>query len=107
MDFINSRVIVRPTLKLGNAFNKLDKKIIDGLINLFGKVTVIISKATHIFDLKVVDGLVNWTANETYKSGKRLRIMQTGNTSRYAIVMFAVLAIYIIYLVIRQIILKS
>ena len=107
MDFINSRAIVRPVLKLGRAFNRFDGKIIDGLVNLFGKVTLIISKATHIVDLKVVDGLVNWTANLTYKTGKKLRVIQTGNISRYAIVMFAVLAIYIIYLVIKRIILKS
>ena len=107
MDLINSSAIVRPVLKLARVFNNFDKKIIDGLVNLFGRVTIIISKASHIFDLKVVDGLVNWTANVTYKSGKKLRIIQTGNTSRYAIVMFGVLAIYIIYLVIKRIILKS
>ena len=107
MDLINSRAIVRPLLKLARAFNNFDKKIIDGLVNLFGKATVAISKASHVFDLKVVDGLVNWTANITYKSGKRLRIIQTGNTSKYALVMFGVLTIYIIYLVIKRIILKS
>jgi len=107
MDLINSRIIVQPVLKLGRAFNRFDKKVIDGLVNLFAKVTVIISKATHIVDLKVVDGLVNWTANFTYKTGKKLRVIQTGNISRYAIVMFGVLAIYIIYLVIKRIILNS
>jgi len=45
--------------------------------------------------------MVNWTAKETYNSGKRLRLLQTGNISSYAIVMFGVVAIYIIYLIIR------
>jgi len=51
--------------------------------------------------LSFVDGFVNWTAKETYNSGKRLRQLQTGNISGYAIVMFAVLAVYIIYIIIR------
>ena len=101
MDNFNSTAIVRPTLKLANLINKFDKNIIDGFINLIGKVTVIVSKGVHIFDQGVVDGFVNWTANETYDSGKRLRLLQTGNLSGYAIVMFGVLAVYIIYLIIR------
>ena len=52
----------------------------------------------------VVDGVVNWMGRETYSSGKRLRLLQTGNISGYAIVMFAVLAVYIIYLIIRTIV---
>ena len=67
-----------------------------------GKVTVLISKGVHLFDTRVVDGLVNWTANETYNSGNRLRKIQTGNVSGYAIAMFAALAVYIIYLIIRS-----
>lgn len=101
MDNFNSAVFVRPTLKLANLINKFDKNIIDGFINLIGKVTVIVSRGIHIFDQGVVDGFVNWTANETYDSGKRLRLLQTGNLSGYAIVMFGVLAVYIIYLIIR------
>jgi NADH-quinone oxidoreductase subunit L len=101
MDHFNSIAIVRPTLKLANLINKFDKNIIDGFVNLVGKVTIIASKGIHIFDQGVVDGLVNWTANETYESGKRLRLLQTGNISGYAIVMFGVLAVYIIYLIIR------
>jgi len=101
VDELGSRAIIRPTIKLGNAINVFDKKIIDGLVNLFGKVTVAISKAVHIFDLGVIDGIVNWTGKETFNSGKRLRLLQTGNISGYAIVMFAVLAVYIIYLIIR------
>ena len=101
MDNFNSIAIIRPTIKFANLINRFDKGIIDGFINLVGKVTVIISKGVHIFDSGVVDGLVNWTANETYNSGKRLRLLQTGNISGYAIVMFGVLAVYVVYLIIR------
>jgi len=104
MDELGSRAIIRPAIKFANGINIFDKKIIDGLVNLFGKVTVAISKAVHIFDLGVVDGIVNWTGRETFNSGKRLRLLQTGNISGYAIVMFAVLAVYIIYLIIRTIV---
>ncbi|MCL5073064.1 MAG: NADH-quinone oxidoreductase subunit L [Actinobacteria bacterium] len=101
MDDFNSMVIVGSTIKFANLINRFDKGIIDGFINLVGKVTVIISKGVHIFDSGVIDSLVNWTANETYNSGKRLRLLQTGNISGYAIVMFGVLAVYVVYLIIR------
>ncbi len=102
IDEFYSRTIVRPGIKLANLVNWFDKNVIDGVVNGVGKVTVLISKGVHLFDLGVVDGFVNWTANETYNVGKRLRKLQTGNVSAYAIIMFAVCAIYIIYLIIRS-----
>jgi NADH-quinone oxidoreductase subunit L len=104
IDELGSRAIIRPAIKFANSVNIFDKKIIDGLVNLLGRVTIAISKAVHLFDLGVVDGIVNWTGKETFNSGKRLRLLQTGNISGYAIVMFAVLAVYIIYLIIRTIV---
>ncbi|MFC2159831.1 NADH-quinone oxidoreductase subunit L [Actinomycetota bacterium] len=104
VDLAGSKVFVRPTIRFAKLINWFDKTIIDGLVNLFGKVTMIISKGVHLFDMGVVDGIVNWTGRETYSSGKRLRLLQTGNISGYAIVMFAVLAVYIIYLIIRTIV---
>ncbi len=101
IDEFYSKVIIRPGIKFANLINWFDKNIIDGFINIIGKATVIISKGIHLFDLGVIDGFVNWTANETYNSGKRLRKLQTGNVSAYAIIMFAVCAVYIIYLIIR------
>lgn len=104
IDLAGSKVFIRPTIRFAKLVNWFDSRIIDGLVNLFGKVTMIVSKGVHIFDQGVVDGIVNWTAKETYSSGKRLRLLQTGNISGYAIVMFAVLAVYIIYLIIRSIV---
>ena len=101
IDELGSRAVIRPAVKLAHLVNVFDKKIIDGLVNLSAKVTVAVSKAVHLFDLGVVDGIVNWTGNETLNSGRRLRLLQTGNISGYAIIMFAVLAVYIIYLIIR------
>jgi NADH-quinone oxidoreductase subunit L len=104
IDLAGSKVFIRPTIRFAKLIDWFDKRIIDGLVNLFGKVTMIISKGVHLFDMGVVDGIVNWTGRETYSSGKRLRLLQTGNISGYAIVMFAVLAVYIIYLIIRTIV---
>ena len=104
IDLAGSKVFIRPTIRFAKLINWFDSRIIDGLVNLFGKVTIIISKGVHLFDKGIVDGIVNWTGRETYSSGKRLRLLQTGNISGYAIVMFAVLAVYIIYLIIRTIV---
>ena len=103
MDEFYSKAIVRPGIKFAHLVNWFDKNVIDGFVNLAGKATLVISKGVHLFDLGVVDGFVNWTAKETYNSGKRLRQLQTGNISEYAIVMFAVLAVYIIYIIIRAV----
>jgi proton-translocating NADH-quinone oxidoreductase, chain L len=103
MDEFYSKAIVRPGIKFAHLVNWFDKNVIDGFVNLAGKATLVISKGVHLFDLGVVDGFVNWTAKETYNSGKRLRQLQTGNISGYAIVMFAVLAVYIIYIIIRAV----
>ncbi len=104
IDLAGSKVFIRPTIRYAGLVRWFDSRIIDGLVNLFGKVTMIVSKGVHLFDLGVIDGIVNWTGRETYSSGKRLRLLQTGNISGYAIVMFAVLAVYIIYLIIRTIV---
>ncbi len=101
MDEFYSRAVIRPGIKFANMVNWFDKHIIDGFVNGVSKITILISKGVHFFDLGVIDGMVNWTANETFNSGKRLRLLQTGNISGYAIVMFGVLAVYVIYLIIR------
>jgi NADH-quinone oxidoreductase subunit L len=101
MDEFYSASVIRPGIKFAHIVNWFDKYIIDGFVNLVGKVTVIVSKGIHFFDLGFIDGIVNWTARETYNSGQRLRQLQTGNISSYAIVMFGVLAVYVIYLIIR------
>ncbi len=102
VDEFYSQAIVRPGIRFANLINWFDKNVIDGFVNFIGKATVAVSKGVHLFDLGVVDGFINWIANETYNTGKRLRKLQTGNVSAYAIVMFAVFAVYIIYLIIRS-----
>jgi len=104
IDEFGSRAIIRPVLRFAKLVNWFDRRIIDGIVNLSGKITMKISKAINLFDLGIVDGMVNWTARETFNSGRRLRLLQTGNISGYAIVMFAVLTVYIIYLIIRTIV---
>ena len=101
IDEFYSVSVIRPGIRFAYMINWFDRYIIDGFVNLVARVTVIVSKGVHFFDLGFIDGIVNWTARETYNSGQRLRQLQTGNISGYAIVMFGVLAVYIIYLIIR------
>jgi NADH-quinone oxidoreductase subunit L len=101
IDNFYSLAVVRPGIKFANIVDWFDRRVIDGFVNLVGKITVIVSKGIHRFDLGVIDRFVNLTASGTYSSGKRLRLLQTGNISGYAIVMFAVLSVYVIYLIIR------
>ena len=106
IDEIYGFVLINPILKLAGFVNTCDRIVVDGFINLVGKFTVIFSKAVDIFDARVVDGAVNKAADATYLGGRKLRQIQTGNTSSYIAVMFGAVAIFVIYLLIKILFIK-
>jgi len=61
-----------------------DLFVIDGFINLQGKLVWIISRSSDIFDLKVVDGVVNWIGQVLHSWGGSLRKPETGIIHDYA-----------------------
>jgi NADH-quinone oxidoreductase subunit L len=99
-------IIIRPLIKLAEFINTIDRVVVDGFVNLVGKITVIFSTAVDIFDIKAIDGAVNKVADVTYSSGKKLRMLQTGNASSYLAIMFGAVAIFVIYLLIKIIFIK-
>jgi NADH-quinone oxidoreductase subunit L len=67
----------------------LDRRIVDGIVNAAGAVTVGVSKVYRIFDVYIVDGIVNLVGWLTKQSGNRLRTLQTGQIQSYVLVLFA------------------
>lgn len=85
---------VRGVLGLNKFSAWFDSRVVDGLVNLAGYVTVVYSRIIGWFDFRVVDGLVNLSAWLTNFSGAKLRKLQTGNIQQYAYV--AVLGVVVV-----------
>ncbi len=63
-----------------------DRHIVDGLVNLAARVTLLTGRGTDLFDRKAVDGLVNSISLGTLRGGWRLRRGETGDVQTYAAV---------------------
>jgi NADH-quinone oxidoreductase subunit L len=101
-DRLYSVMLVRPALVVGGWCAWFDLRVIDGIIHLLGRLTVLASKWDGLFDNNVVDGLVNLVGNVTYAVGGRLRQVQTGFLRSY--VLFLVLAAAGIFLVLSYLV---
>ncbi len=95
-DEVYSVLVVRPALVVAVAFRWFDQRVIDGLINGLGWLTVRVSSWDGVIDRNVVDGLVNLVANVFYGIGGRLRTVQTGSLRSY--VLFLALAAVAIFI---------
>jgi NADH-quinone oxidoreductase subunit L len=80
---------IRGTLALRMALAWFDGKVIDGIVNLVGAVTVVVAKLDGLFDNWVVDGAVNGTGTLIAGLGDALRRLQTGRIQAYLIMAMA------------------
>jgi NADH-quinone oxidoreductase subunit L len=67
--------------------------ILDGMVNGAGWLTRKLGLATNAVDKHVVDGIVNRVGVATGWTGGLLRYIQSGNVQRYAVILFAGVAI--------------
>src|SRR5207248_9679881 len=70
-DELYSAVLVRPALVAAYWCRAFDTYVIDGFVNLLGRVTVWVSKTEGWIDLGLVDGLVNVFADAVYAAAAR------------------------------------
>ena len=86
--------VVRPIqYRLSAAANWTNTYILDGIVNAAAWVTRRLGTATNAVDRHVVDGVVNRIGVATGWTGGLLRYVQSGNVQRYAVVLFAGVAI--------------
>lgn len=90
-DELYDAIFVRPSLVLARCVAQFDKQVIDRFIDGCGRATVVVAKFDDKIDRYLVDGLVNLVANWTYSFGIALRVLQTGKLRQY--VMFIVVGI--------------
>lgn len=101
IDEIYDWLFIKTTKALGNILAAFDLAVIDGLVNLSAKLTVLISSASVKADLIVVDGAVNGIAYSLKAAGKNLRKIQTGMVQNYLLIMlyssFFIFAAYLLF----------
>lgn len=79
-------VLVNPFFRFAALLSRFDLRVVDGLVNLVGFVTVKLSQLHQLFDQYIVDGLVNLIGLVTKRSGESLRFLQTGLVQNYMLV---------------------
>ncbi len=87
IDEIYNLIVIEPVKILSYLLSLFDKYVIDGLVNLCGKITVIFANLDGLIDKYVVDGAVNLTAQGIKFAGERMRGLQTGRIQDYVYIM--------------------
>ena len=95
LDTIYLRGIIRPIqYPIARAVYWTNQNILDGIVNAVAWVARKLAWFTYdIVDQKVIDGAVNGVGEVTEASGGLLRYLQSGNVQRYAVFLFAGVAI--------------
>ncbi|MCX7957566.1 MAG: NADH-quinone oxidoreductase subunit L [Deltaproteobacteria bacterium] len=87
VDEVYGLLIIEPVRILSHLLSLFDKYVIDGIVNLCGKLTVIFANLDGLIDRYVVDGAVNITAESIKFAGEKLRGFQTGRIQDYIYIM--------------------
>jgi NADH-quinone oxidoreductase subunit L len=94
LDDVYLRGVVRPIqYPIARFTNWTNTYVLDGLVNGFAWLTRKFGSGTDVVDRRVVDGTVNRLAVGTGWTGGLLRYIQSGNVQRYAVILFAGVAI--------------
>ena len=100
VDEIYNFAIVDGTKQFANLLCWIDAHIVDGMVNGSALLTRGLSSGSILFDGSIVDGLVNLMGKIVEAGSSVLRRMQTGYVQNYALVMaigiFVFLSIYIL-----------
>jgi NADH-quinone oxidoreductase subunit L len=94
LDDVYMTGFVRPIqYPIARAVNWIDANVLDGIVKGVGKLTRLFGRGTDSVDRRMVDGAVNRVAIGTGWTGGLLRYIQSGNVQRYAVSLFAGVAI--------------
>jgi NADH-quinone oxidoreductase subunit L len=94
LDDIYMRGVVRPVqYPLSSAVDRFNTLVLDGIVHAVAAVTRALAWFVDLFDRKAIDGAVNGVAETAGFSGGLLRYLQSGNVQRYAVFLFAGVAI--------------
>lgn len=95
-DKIYTSSFVNGILFLSRAAFRFDKKVVDGIVDAFGKAGLILSAVSNWIDKYIVDGLVNGAGALARSIGNFARHFQTGRLQHYLITMLLVVLSFFI-----------
>ena len=95
IDWFYHRVIIKDVLRIGSVLSWVDRNIFDGIIHLFGSVSIFIGKITAWIDKYLIDGFINLLVTVVKQAGNFVRGFQTGRVQAYLLSML--LLIVVIY----------
>jgi NADH-quinone oxidoreductase subunit L len=96
-DEIYDVVVIKPVLAFARFLWSFDGRVIDGIVNGFGSLTLLLSRVKFWFDLHVVDGIVNGFGYTIWGIGAVLRQFQTGRVQFYGfVIIFGIVLMLIV-----------
>src|ERR1700730_14681291 len=102
VDELYNATVVKGTMASSFALWAFDHRVVDGVVNGSGWLTVAASWISSLIDKHVVDGTVNLVGRSAEESSFVFRRVQTGLIQNYALLMlFGVFAFVSIYLLVR------
>lgn len=94
LDDVYMKGVVLPVRDKLSAFVMwINKWILDGIVNGAARLARGLAVAVYWFDQRFVDGVVNLAGETAEESGAALRTMQSGRLQRYALLLFAGVAV--------------
>jgi NADH-quinone oxidoreductase subunit L len=103
VDELYDATVISGTFAGARAMWTVDRTIVDGAVNAWGRVTLVSAWLSGLTDRTVVDGLVNLVGWIVQESSHAFRRLQTGLVQNYALLMlFGIFAFVSVYLFVRQ-----
>jgi NADH-quinone oxidoreductase subunit L len=102
IDELYNATVIGPTLSLSRFLAAFDLLVIDGIVNLTGYLTRIVSTLNGWFDNMFVDGAVNGVGRLGAYLGARARSLQTGVIQYNVVGVFAGVLIMVLILVVLR-----
>jgi NADH-quinone oxidoreductase subunit L len=102
VDELYDATVVDGTFSSARGLWTFDRRVVDGVVNASGWVTLFSSWLSGLTDRTVVDGLVNLVGRICEEGSFQARRLQTGLVQNYALLMlFGIFAFVTIYLFLR------
>ncbi len=90
--------VIKGTFLLATVMSWIDKNIVDGLVNLAARITMLLGRFGAGFDKYVVDGLVNLVAWINGGLSMFVRKFQTGKVQTYVTLAMVFIVIFVMYI---------
>jgi NADH-quinone oxidoreductase subunit L len=102
VDELYDATVVRGTMNSADGLWTFDAKVVDGAVNGSGWFTIFSSWISHLADKHIVDGLVNLVGRLLHEASYLFRRLQSGLIQNYALLMvFGVFVFLGVYLFVR------